>query len=85
MNVGPACTNTYCIGTVRANPKHFPKFGKRAIKDLGRGQSLSGEVLGNKVYYIVWQDKKPIASVNTISDVRDFAAVRRKQSDDSKG
>ena len=75
--------NTYCVGTVRVNRKHFPKFGKRAIKGLGRGQSLSKEVLQNNVHCFVWQDKKPVAFVNTISDSRDFAVVRRKQSDGS--
>ena len=75
--------NTYCVGTVRVNRKHFPKFGKRAIKGLGRVQSLSKEVLQNNVHCFVWQDKKPVAFVNTISDSRDFAVVRRKQSDGS--
>ena len=75
--------NTYCVGTVRVNRKHFPIFGKRAIKGLGRGQSLSKEVLQNNVHCFVWQDKKPVAFVNTISDSCDFAVVRRKQSDGS--
>ena len=75
--------DTYCIGTVRVNRKHFPQFGKRNVKNLERGQSLSREVLGDKVHCFVWKDKKPVAFVNTICDVRDFAAVRRKQSDGS--
>ena len=75
--------STYCIGTVRVNRKHFPKFGKRNIKSLERGESMAREVLGDKVHCFVWCDKKPVAFVNTICDARDFAAVRRKQSDGS--
>ena len=75
--------DTYCIGTVRVHRKHFPKFGKRNINSLERGQSLSREVLGDKVHCFVWKDKKPVAFVNTICDVRDIAAVKRKQSDGS--
>ena len=44
---------------------------------------MSKEVLQNNVHCFVWQDKKPVAFVNTISDSRDFAVVRRKQSDGS--
>ena len=73
---------TYCVGTVQVNRKHS-KFGKRAIKGLERGQSLAKEVLQSNVHCFVWQDKKPVAFVNTISDSRDFAVVRRKQSDGS--
>ena len=29
--------DTYCIGTVRAHRKHFPKFGKQNINKLERG------------------------------------------------
>ena len=50
---------------------------------MERGLSLSREVLGDKVHCFLWKDKKPVAFVNTICDVCDNAAVKRKQSDGS--
>ena len=48
---------------------------------MEREQSLSREVLGDKIHCFVWKDKNPVGLVNTICGVRDF--VRRKQSDES--
>ena len=70
----------YCASTYR---KHFLKFGKRNVNNLERGQSLSREVLGRKVHCFVWKDKKLVAFVNTICDICDFAAVKRKQNNGS--
>lgn len=85
--VNLACTllehyNTYSCGTARSNRKKFPS-GLKNIK-LDRGESRSAVVENSNVNCIVWQDKKLVYFIDTISDPTKITQVLRRNKDGSQ-
>ena len=74
----------YCIGTVVANRKHFPKFGKARVNALERGEHIASQVIDNKVHCFIWRDRKPVAFNDTVCDHTDITSVSRKLADGSR-
>lgn len=65
----------YACGTVRINRRGFPDDLKGRLK-LQRGQSLTRQ--RENLTASVWQDKKPVAFLSTLSDPRAQVPVTRK-------
>ena len=73
---------TYSCGTARSNRKKFPASLKNV--KLDRGCSKSEVVEDGKVNCIVWQDKKLVYFIDTISDPPEVTQVFRRNKDGSQ-
>ena len=77
--------NTYTIGTVRTNRKHWPveyKNVKLISKSMQRGESKSKVVAG--VQCIVWKDNKGVAFLNNVTDPTNLSQVPRRNKDGTR-
>ena len=68
----------YCVGTVAANRKEYPKFAKSRVIALERGQHIATQVLAKKVHCFVWKDRKPVHFVDTICKDERMDVVSRR-------
>ena len=68
----------YCINTVAANRKEYPKFTKSWVVTLERGQHITIQVLTEKVHCFVWKDRKPMHVVDTIRKDEHMDVVSRQ-------
>ena len=73
----------YCVGTVAANRKEYPKFTKSEVTALERGQHIATQVLAEKVHCFVWKDRKPVYFVDTICKTDHTDVVSRRLPDGS--
>ena len=73
----------YCVGTVAANRKEYPKFAKSRVVALERGQHIATQDLAEKVHCFVWKDRKPVHFVDTICKDERMDVVSRRLPDGS--
>ena len=74
--------NTLSCATTRSNRKRFPKklASKTETKRLSRGKYRS-EIVNGRVEALVWNDKKEVYFVNTLTNPSSETSVNRRQHD----
>jgi hypothetical protein len=79
-------TGNHAIGTVRTNKLGLPAAGKfpktgKGRKDRGTSQQMKATINRKDLYFISWQDNKPVHLLSTIPSERD--KVHRNSNDNA--